>query len=81
MGPQEALETVTYLVEQCGASVVLRDAAGRTPYDVGASQAVKGYLLSRQLQQETVEEHANNPSVVAPPPPVGGTPVHSAAAE
>ena len=41
MGPQEALETVTYLVERCGASVVLRDAAGRTPYDVGASQAVK----------------------------------------
>ena len=77
MGPQEALETVKYLVEQCGASVVLRDAAGRTPYDVGSSQAVKGYLLPRQLQQETVEEQANNPVVVAPPPPMGGTPVQA----
>ena len=41
MGPGEALETVKYLAEQCGASVVLRDAAGRTPYDVASSQAVE----------------------------------------
>ena len=42
MSPNEALETVKYLVEQCGVSIVLRDAQGRTPYDVGSSQAVKG---------------------------------------
>ncbi|EJK70496.1 hypothetical protein THAOC_08138 [Thalassiosira oceanica] len=49
MGPDEALETEKYLVEQCGASVVLsvvlRDAAGRTPYEVASSQAE---LVERQ---------------------------------
>ena len=72
MAPNEALETVKYLVEQCGASVWCWG-----PHRGGSSQAVKGYLLPRQLQQETAEEQANNPQVVAPPPPMGGTPVQA----
>ena len=37
-------------------------------HDAGSSQAVRGYLLPRQLQQVTVEEQANNLVSVAPEP-------------
>ena len=89
MSAQSALATVKVLVEELGASVVMKDATAQTPYDVGSSQAVRGYLLPRQLQQETQECLDNGGAGLTPgidmggmkinysnvaPPPVIGTP-------
>lgn len=89
MSAQSALATVKVLVEELGASVVMKDATAQTPYDVGTSQAVRGYLLPKQLQQETQECLDNGGAGLMPgidmggmkvnysnlaPPPVIGTP-------
>ncbi len=89
MSAQSALATVKVLVEELGASVVMKDATAQTPYDVGSSQAVRGYLLPKQLQQETQECLDNGGQGLMPgidmggmkvnyknlaPPPVIGTP-------
>lgn len=89
MSAQTALATVKVLVEELGASVVMKDATAQTPYDVGSSQAVRGYLLPKQLQQETQECLDNGGAGLMPgidmggmkvnysnlaPPPVIGTP-------
>jgi len=89
MSAQSALATVKVLVDELGASVVMKDATAQTPYDVGTSQAVRGYLLPKQLQQETQECLDNGGAGLPPgidmggmkvnynnlaPPPVIGTP-------
>ena len=89
MSAQSAMATVKVLVEELGASVVMKDATAHTPYDVGTSQAVRGYLLPKQLQQETQECLDNGGAGLMPgidmggmkinynnvaPPPVIGTP-------
>ncbi|KAL7499427.1 hypothetical protein ACHAWT_009535 [Skeletonema menzelii] len=89
MSAQSALATVKVLVEELGASVVMKDATAQTPYDVGSSQAVRGYLLPKQLQKETQECLDNGGAGLMPgidlggmkvnynnlaPPPVIGTP-------
>jgi hypothetical protein len=86
-----SLQLVKYLVEDCGASILLKTNEGRTAYDVASSQGVRGYLLPRQLQLETKECLDNggkglmpgidlggcqvNYSNLAPPPVIGGPPV------
>ena len=88
MSAQSALATVKVLVEELGASVVMKDATAQTPYDLGTSQAVRGYLLPKQLQQETQDCLDNGGAGLVPgidmggmkvnrnlaPPPVIGTP-------
>ena len=85
-----ALMIVKYLVEECGASILLKTNEGGTAYDVASSQSVRGYLLPRQLQLETKECLDNggkglmpgidlggcqvNYSHLAPPPVMGGPP-------
>ena len=73
--PQQSLGVVKYLVEECGANVLTKNQDGFTPYDIASSQAVRGYLLPKQLQAETVimEEEAklqggNHVTQIAPPP-------------
>ncbi|KAL7469887.1 hypothetical protein ACHAXS_010140 [Conticribra weissflogii] len=88
--PNVALSAVKFLVEDCGACVLRKNSQNQTAYDVGNSQAVRGYLLPKQLQLET-QECLNNggrglmPGIdmggmkvnyanVAPPPLMGGPP-------
>ncbi|KAL7482545.1 hypothetical protein ACHAW6_008224 [Cyclotella cf. meneghiniana] len=84
-----SLPLVKYLVEECQASILLKTNDGATAYDVASSQAVRGYLLPRQLQLETKECLDNggkglmpgidlggcrvNYTNLAPPPVIGGT--------
>ncbi|KAL7528679.1 hypothetical protein ACHAWF_002662 [Thalassiosira exigua] len=72
--PQAALSLVKMLVEEFGASVLSKDRNGQTPYDVATSQAVRGYLLPKQLQQETALEGAG---AVVPPPPMANGGMHN----
>lgn len=74
-----SLQVAKFLVEECGASVITKSQQQQqTPYDVASSQAVRGYLLPKQLQAETAleEERAklegNHPSQIAPPPTLMG---------
>lgn len=82
------LDTVKLLVETYGANVLSKNNAGETPYDVAmnSSQAVRGYLLPRQLQAETAIMEAENsynngmggggPPPPPPPPMMGSPPMH-----
>jgi len=86
--PNVALSAVKFLVEECGAGVLRKNSQNQTAYDVGSSQAVRGYLLPKQLQLETQECLDNggrglmpgidmggmkvNYANVAPPPVMGG---------
>ena len=56
-GGSSSLDAVRILVEEYGADVLRRNGAGRTPYDAASTQAVRDYLLHRQLQAE-------NPAVI-----------------
>ena len=85
-----SLALVKFLVEECSASILLKTNDGSTAYDVATTQAVRGYLLPRQLQLETKECLDNggkglmpgidlggcsvNYSNLAPPPVIGGPP-------
>lgn len=68
------MQVVKYLVEECGSLVLAKTQSGQTPYDVASTQAVRGYLLPKQLQAETVimEEESkamgNHVTQIAPPP-------------
>ena len=70
-GRTNPLATVQILVESYGANVLSRNNMGETPYDVAInSQAVRGYLLPRQLQAETaIMTEAENNHILPPPPP------------
>jgi len=81
--PQQSLLIVKFLVEECNSSVILKSnsqSGYQTPYDVATSQAVRGYLLPKQLQAETILEEerlkneGNHVTQIAPPPtmPSGG---------
>jgi len=79
--PQQSLLIVKFLVEECNSSVILKSnsqSGYQTPYDVANSQAVRGYLLPKQLQAETLleEERLKNEgshvTQIAPPPTMPG---------
>lgn len=88
--PNVALSAVKFLVEECGAGILRKNSQNQTAYDVGGSQAVRGYLLPKQLQLETQECLDNggrglmpgidmggmkvNYANIAPPPVMGGPP-------
>ena len=79
ISPQQSLVVVKFLVEQCNSSVIIKSnsqSGYQTPYDVATSQAVRGYLLPKQLQAETLieEERLKNEgshvTQIAPPPTI-----------
>ena len=47
-----SLDAAKFLVEECGADVLIRNHVRMTPYDVASTQSVRGYLLPRQLRAE-----------------------------
>ncbi|KAL9185010.1 hypothetical protein ACHAXT_002787 [Thalassiosira profunda] len=70
--PQSALATAKMLVGEMGADLCAKTKGGQTPYDVGASQAVRGYLLPLQLQRETQQCLDNGGAGLAPGIDLGG---------
>jgi len=83
----KVLALVKAMVQEFQASVVAKNAAGQTPYDVATSNGVRQYLLPIQLQKETQEALDNGGAGLPPgidlgglriknshlpPPPVGG---------
>lgn len=74
--PAQALAMVKVLVEECHASVLLKNASAQTAYDVASSQAVRGYLLPKQLQLETQECLDNGGRGLAPGIDLGGMKVN-----
>lgn len=77
--PQQSLLVVKFLVEECNSSVIIKSnstSGYQTPYDVANSQAVRGYLLPKQLQAETILEEerlkneGNHVTQIAPPPTI-----------
>eukprot|EP00956_Cyclotella_meneghiniana_P029891 scaffold73914_cov61-Cyclotella_meneghiniana.AAC.2 len=71
-----SLPLVKFLVEECNASILLKNNEGGTAYDVASSQSVRGYLLPRQLQLETKEALDNGGKGLMPGIDLGGCQVN-----
>jgi len=85
------LPFVKMLVNEMGASVVVQNSAGQTPYDAATGANVRNFLLPIQLQLETKKALETGVGlipgqdlgglrtmVLAPPPGIGVTPSYSA---
>lgn len=71
-----SLPLVKFLVEECNATILLKNNEGGTAYDVASSQSVRGYLLPRQLQLETKEALDNGGKGLMPGIDLGGCQVN-----
>ncbi|GMH96519.1 hypothetical protein TrVE_jg14442 [Triparma verrucosa] len=76
------LNLVKHLINDRGHKCNLKNAAGKTPYDLATDAYVRQVILPKQLQEQTVAETAagtlpfgidrNKPAYVPPPPIAGG---------